>query len=537
MKKIIVMLVALMATFAMEAVTAKGFSSRSSFSSSRSSFSSSRSYSRPSYSRSSSKPKKSTTSKPAFSTKKSTTSKPVSKFNAKSKSIKTSRFSKSKGFDKNKKNEARKAHTAQVAKFKKPVSKPKLDTKTRSTYSSSSYVKSSYSYNRSTRLNRRSTYYSSYSPPVYVYNSSPSFGMWDSIGLWYMLDHMNDRNQYSMMYHHQNDQGFQEWRREANRLSADNAELRAQLNQLDKNVAGMKGTKINDGYVPEGVDSDILLSDQVANNIKPELKICAGSINGMYSTYAYKMKNILPGFITSIVHTNGSNENINLLENNKCDIAITQRDTYDLWTMCSNSSTNSELNDICKSRGILFNNKTNLNFTRIASPFKDSVIGVCNKDTVFKDAKTFAMVDKGGDVLTFSNLQLELDYLSKVKTISSTSMSNSLALVSSGKADCTLIVANFRAKILAKMNSYQNIHTVNIIDSKIYKITDPAGEKVYEKQQLSVNALGPVSDKHSLGFFKKYMENPKVPVDVIISNKYNSGLASKIKSQISNITL
>jgi len=502
-------------------------------------FSSSRSFSRPSYSskpsRSYSAPKSTSTS--TFSKTKSATKTTNVKFNAKKGAVKNSRFNKKSGFDKNKSVVAANAHKAQVAKFKKPPTVAKLDSASTKRYSSNSYVKSSYGYDRSTRLDRRSTYYNSYTPHSYAYNSSPSFGMWDSIALWYMLDNIGNRNQYAMMYNHQNDPGFQEWRREANRLSADNAELKAQLAMMDKNVSSMKGTPINESYVPEGMDADILLSDKVANGIKPTLNVCSGSVNGSYSTYAYKMKAALPDFIVNVIHTNGSNENILAVDSNKCDITLTQRDAYDIYTMCSNA--NAELKALCNQRGIVFNKGTQLNFTRVANAGYDSIIGVCDKDTNWlSDSKKVALVQNGGDVLTWSNFAIEFEMIADIDVLKTNSMAQSLQAVKEGKANCALLVVNPHAKIIKNLDKHigKDMNIVNVVNPLIGKIEDPVGKAVYRKQTIDEDVFGRAAEKHSSGW-SDVISTFSVPVDVIISNKYNTSLTAKIKSKISNIKL
>ena len=115
---------------------------------------------------------------------------------------------------------------------------------------------------------RRTVYYQSYHPPVYVHYGYPgyrsSYGMYDAMFMWMMLDRMNDDNYRRMYYNHQNDPAFQEWRMEANRLSADNAELRVKLAQMDAQTAQYHGQPQDPNYVPQGVDPAVMLSDDTA---------------------------------------------------------------------------------------------------------------------------------------------------------------------------------------------------------------------------------------------------------------------------------
>lgn len=116
---------------------------------------------------------------------------------------------------------------------------------------------------------RRVNFYSSYTPPRYVYNSAPSFGVYDAMFLWMMLDRPSYHSTY---YHHQNDAGFKEWRKEAEKQAATNAELKAKLEKLDAEMKNMKGTKVDPEFVPKNVDADIMLSKDIVDGMKKDKK-------------------------------------------------------------------------------------------------------------------------------------------------------------------------------------------------------------------------------------------------------------------------
>ena len=61
---------------------------------------------------------------------------------------------------------------------------------------------------------RRTVFYDTYhwSPPGYVYSSYGSFGIWDAMMLWFMLDHIQDRQYAAMYYNHRDDPGMQQFR-------------------------------------------------------------------------------------------------------------------------------------------------------------------------------------------------------------------------------------------------------------------------------------------------------------------------------------
>lgn len=110
-------------------------------------------------------------------------------------------------------------------------------------------------------LNRQS-YYRSYQPPTYVYNMRPSYGMWDAMFMWMMLDNMN----HNAYYHHRQDADWQAWRADANKQAETNAELKAKLAAMDAKVKELEGQKVpvNPAYMPEGVDPAIAVAPAVA---------------------------------------------------------------------------------------------------------------------------------------------------------------------------------------------------------------------------------------------------------------------------------
>lgn len=89
---------------------------------------------------------------------------------------------------------------------------------------------------------RRTVFYDTYrwSPPVYVYRSYNSFGIWDAMILWFMLDHINEAQYAAMYYNHRDDPGMQQFKKEAERLSAENADLKAKLAKLDESSKSLE---------------------------------------------------------------------------------------------------------------------------------------------------------------------------------------------------------------------------------------------------------------------------------------------------------
>ncbi|MGA2402263.1 MAG: hypothetical protein ABSG91_11235 [Syntrophobacteraceae bacterium] len=120
---------------------------------------------------------------------------------------------------------------------------------------------------------RRTVFYDTYrwSPPVYVYRSYNTFGIWDAMMLWFMLDHIQDAQYAAMYYHHRNDPGMQQFTKEVERLSAENAELKTKLAKLDESAKSLEqqGVKPDPSYVPQDA-AGIALAANIAGKGAPK---------------------------------------------------------------------------------------------------------------------------------------------------------------------------------------------------------------------------------------------------------------------------
>ncbi len=112
---------------------------------------------------------------------------------------------------------------------------------------------------------RRTVFYDTYrwSPPVYMYGSYSRFGIWDAMMLWFMLDHINEAQYAAMYYHHQNDPGMQQFRGEVERLSAENADLKAKVAKLDQSSRSLEqqGVKKDPAFMPQDADGIAFAAD------------------------------------------------------------------------------------------------------------------------------------------------------------------------------------------------------------------------------------------------------------------------------------
>lgn len=117
----------------------------------------------------------------------------------------------------------------------------------------------------------RNSYYSGwgYVPPPYIYGYAPHFGMWDAIFIWSLASAANNAAQADWFYHHQYDQGYIDWRQQAEIEAQKNADLRAQLSQIDQHIATLQEQNVprDPNYLPPGADPQVALAaENVVSN-------------------------------------------------------------------------------------------------------------------------------------------------------------------------------------------------------------------------------------------------------------------------------
>lgn len=235
--------------------------------------------------------------------------------------------------------ESRKAYEAQKAKFAKPAptTAPVSTVASGGAVPKSPILASTKRYgdvDYNTHYARRDDYWSGrgWNAPTYVYSSSPSFGMWDAMILWAILDNNNDGGKFA--YNHANDPGYQEWRREADRLAADNADLRDKLAKIDKEVAVQAATNAprDEAYLPPGVPAEVAVAADALAAVpleQPTLRVATGTKNGryhMFGSFLGRSFDVHKSGKVEISNTAGSYENLRLLIEGKADAALVQSD-------------------------------------------------------------------------------------------------------------------------------------------------------------------------------------------------------------------
>ena len=232
--------------------------------------------------------------------------------------------------------ESLKQYKAEQAKFKQPAAAPTGDYKGSPIYQRAQVYGQ---FDRGNYYSRRDGYYRStgWNPPVYVYQSSPSFGMWDAMFLWMILDHSNDRRYSAMAYNQANDPGYKQWREEAEKQAKDNKELRKKLDELDVEVKKMEkeGKPRDPSYLPPGMPAEAALAVNVLaakDPLKPKLRFSAGAKGQNYDFFAQRLKKEAGNLNVEveIVESTGSLENVRRLAHGETDAALVQSDVLAL---------------------------------------------------------------------------------------------------------------------------------------------------------------------------------------------------------------
>ncbi len=167
--------------------------------------------------------------------------------------------------------------------------------------------------------------------PSQMYKGPSSFGLWDAAFLYGMLALASRPNSAAFAYHHQNDPGYKQWRRQVEEQAKTDAELRKQLEEIDKQVAAMKaeGVKVDPSYLPKGVPPELAVSAAALaakSRNKPTLRLATGQEGGMYFEFGKLLKKSANDLDVEVITTEGSLQNIDLLKNGKVDAALVQSD-------------------------------------------------------------------------------------------------------------------------------------------------------------------------------------------------------------------
>lgn len=104
---------------------------------------------------------------------------------------------------------------------------------------------------------RRTTtdYYGSrgYRTPDYAYRGRSSFGVFDAVMLWFLLDTLSDRGHADFFRDNRDDPGYRDWRAEADKAAETDPALKAKLDALDAQLAAAPGDPSRAGQLPPDI--------------------------------------------------------------------------------------------------------------------------------------------------------------------------------------------------------------------------------------------------------------------------------------------
>ena len=360
------------------------------------------------------------------------------------------------------------SYEAERSKFK--TQPPPIDQRT---IRSNPVVSSSHVYSRvgyDDVIRRRQVIYGSWNPPIYVYQSAPYYGSWNSTFLWWAL--MNDA---AFFHHHNNDPAISAWHNDAMRLSEQNGELKAQIATLDEKVQQLdkNGVARNDKYLPAQVAADplVALSAEAIEQIpveKPLLRVATGVPGGQYSQVGQMLKKRSAEVRVELVPTSGSEENLRLLREGKVDAAIVQSDTGFIMGKNSPETLPQEAT---------FHH---------ATLYSEYVMMIVSKDSSIKsienlgpDNTIYVGPQGSGSSLTWTGFEMQDKHYKNVKS-AHTDFPSALEKVAGDKTKAMLFVAGMNTPLLKDLSAKGGCRVVPVDDKDLSALQDSQGHIVYD---------------------------------------------------------
>jgi len=346
--------------------------------------------------------------------------------------------------------------------------------------------------NYSTYSRSRSNYYGSrgWNAPSYAYQSSPSFGMWDGMMLWMMLDNMNDAKYARMAYNQSNDPGMQQWRAEANKLAESNTELKAKLAAMDAKVSGMTGEK-DASYMPEGIPAAVVLSSEVlavANKDIVPFRIATGGQGNNYARTGNLLKKSAESTIAvDVKYTAGTGENLGLFSKGVVDGFIAQNDVMDSMALTSASS-------VAKMK-----TKWMVLFQEPVQMISSTRGSVKNIQDLSNDNILYVGPAGSGTESTWNRMKMVDRTYAKIPTANA-SYADALDIVAKNPKAVMMFVSGLNSGTLTAAEARaekDDLRLVSIDDSGLLDILDVDGNQLYEETEIPSE----VYPKLQKGFF------------------------------------
>lgn len=118
----------------------------------------------------------------------------------------------------------------------------------------------------------RQRFYGGYAPPIYSRSWAPSYGIWDTVFLCYMMSHLSNPSYSRWYYCHYDDPAVMTWRRQAEVEAAKNADLRRQLAEADAAKTSLAGQPRDPAYIPADVGAAALSEEAARANLAADIE-------------------------------------------------------------------------------------------------------------------------------------------------------------------------------------------------------------------------------------------------------------------------
>ncbi|MYD44680.1 MAG: hypothetical protein F4W90_12440 [Gammaproteobacteria bacterium] len=363
--------------------------------------------------------------------------------------------------------------------------------------------------NRSDYWDRRDSFYGGWNAPNYVYMGAPRYGMFDGMFLGYMLGHAFTPHYSAFAYHHRSDPGMQAWMADMERQAAENAEVKVQLTALKAEMAKLEGTPIDPAYFPPGIDPDMVMAVDVVKALAPTFRLCTARVEGNYHRFGEILQQVSgDNVLIEIVNTAGSMQNLEYLEEDKCDGAYVQRNAFGIYAERNPSG--------------------GYDFERVATPAVEFAHMICNRDSDVDEVGDLPgkslLIDAvgSGTEVTWADFVTMDDNYNTVET-QTIGGSSALNRVATGEADCMMYVASLNTQLLQRANTLgDDVVLVPVNDwdfnnkeyghGKLFKgHQDPSGQDVYVFLDIPDDQYPKIQD----GIFFSDVETLSVPVDMV----------------------
>ncbi len=339
--------------------------------------------------------------------------------------------------------------------------------------------------NPTTYYTRRNSYYDDVGwgaqTPVYVYNSAPSYGLWDTTYLYSSLYNPVTAAQFA--YHHQRDADYLRWRAAAEKEALENIELRKQLAAMDAAKAQYAGQPIDPNYLPEGVDADIAMSSGARAASLPEFRVCTGGTDGAYFMLTTGVMAPNAEYVRFVpVVTAGTGETLQYIQQGKCDGGWAQSNGY--WNFIEDNSS------------------LDLPFTKLFSPYREATHMICHAKGPSKisqldedDHRVLFPTGSGAEVTYRDWIGEDDDYADIPNSLTHPALrvadnGDALLKVSQDPRHntCMLYVAAAGATEFMRTTELSakalNVVLIDLNDGDLLDTTDPSGDDVYSKTQI-----------------------------------------------------